>query len=45
MDGKTYEVQMDDWMYLMDGKVMLNRTAMSKFGVHLGDITLAFSKR
>ncbi|MEO7128476.1 MAG: DUF3833 domain-containing protein [Dokdonella sp.] len=44
VDGKTYEVQMDDWMYLMDGKVMLNRTAMSKFGIHLGDITLAFSK-
>ena len=45
VDGKTYEVQMDDWMYLMDGHVMLNRTAMSKFGIHLGDITLAFSKR
>ena len=45
VDGKTYEVQMDDWMYLMDGQVMLNRTAMSKFGIHLGDITLAFSKR
>ncbi len=45
VDGKTYEVQMDDWMYLMGDHVMLNRTAMSKFGIHLGDITLAFSKR
>ena len=42
---KTYDVQLDDWMYLMDDKVLLNRTAMSKFGIHLGDITLAFSKR
>jgi Protein of unknown function (DUF3833) len=41
----TYNVSMNDWMYLMDEKVMFNRTAMSKFGVHLGDVTLAFTKR
>jgi hypothetical protein len=44
VDGKTYEVQFDDWMYLMDGRVMLNRAAMSKFGFRLGEVTLAFSK-
>ena len=32
MDGKTYEVQFDDWMYLMDDAVMLNKAEMSKFG-------------
>jgi hypothetical protein len=37
-------VQFDDWMYLMDGRVMLNRAAMSKFGFRLGEVTLAFSK-
>ena len=41
---KTYDVQMDDWMILIDEHVMLNRTAMSKFGFHLGDVTLAFNK-
>jgi hypothetical protein len=40
-----YDVQLDDWMYLMDERVMLNRTSMSKWGVHLGDITLSFAKR
>jgi hypothetical protein len=24
---------------------MLNRSAVSKFGIHVGDITLSFSKR
>ena len=32
-------------MYLMDDRVMLNRAAMSKWGVHLGDVTLSFTKR
>ena len=44
VDGKTYEVQFDDWMYLMDKQVMLNKSAMSKFGFHLGDVTLSFYK-
>lgn len=44
VDGKVYEVQFDDWMYLMDDKVMLNKAAMSKFGIHLGDVTLSFYK-
>ncbi len=41
---KLYDVQMDDWMVLVDDRVMLNRTAMSKFGFHLGDVTLSFTK-
>lgn len=45
VDGKVYEVQFDDWMYLMDDRVMLNKAAMSKFGFHLGEVTLSFTKR
>jgi hypothetical protein len=44
VEGRTWEVQMDDWMYLMDERTLLNRTAMSKLGVHLGDVTIAFRK-
>ena len=44
VDGKVYEVQFDDWMFLMDERVMLNRAKMSKFGIHLGDVTLSFHK-
>ncbi len=45
VDGKVYEVQFDDWMYLMNDRVMLNRASMSKFGVRLGEVTLSFTKR
>ena len=45
VDGKVYHVDFDDWMFLMDDKVMLNRSAMSKWGFHLGEVTLSFQKR
>ncbi|EHL23852.1 putative lipoprotein [Acidovorax sp. NO-1] len=45
VDGKVYNVDLDDWMYLIDDRVMLNRATMSKFGVRLGEITLSFTKR
>lgn len=45
VDGKVYEVQFDDWMYLMDERVMLNKAVMSKFGFKLGEVTLSFVKR
>lgn len=45
VDGRVIEVQMDDWMYLMNDSVMLNKTEMRKFGIRLGEVTLAFRKR
>ena len=45
VDNKVYEVQFDDWMYLVDEKVMLNKATMSKFGIRLGEVTLSFTKR
>ncbi|AVO50412.1 DUF3833 domain-containing protein [Melaminivora suipulveris] len=44
VDGKEYEVQFDDWMFLVDERVMLNRATMSKFGVTLGEVLLSFTK-
>jgi hypothetical protein len=29
----------------MDDKVMLNKAQMSKFGFHLGEVTLSFTKQ
>ena len=45
VDGKVWEVQFDDWMYLMNDRVMLNKAVMSKLGVTLGEVTLSFSRR
>jgi hypothetical protein len=44
VDGKVYEVDFEDWMYLVDEQVMLNKAKMSKFGWHLGDVTLSFQR-
>jgi len=45
VDGKTWNMDMDDWMYLIDDRTMLNRTTMSKFGFRVGEVTLSFRKR
>ncbi|MFZ4758331.1 MAG: DUF3833 domain-containing protein [Burkholderiaceae bacterium] len=45
VDGTTWNVDFDDWMYLVDERVMLNRATMSKFGVRLGEVLLSFTKR
>ena len=42
VDGKEYEVQFDDWMFMVDERVMLNRATMSKFGIKLGEVQLSF---
>ena len=45
VDGRVFDVQFDDWMYLMNDKVMINKAVMSKFGFQLGEVTLSFVKR
>ena len=42
--SSVWRVHFDDWMFLQPDQVLLNRASMSKFGIHLGDITIAFSK-
>ncbi len=44
VDGRVWHVQFDDWMYLVDERVMLNKAVMSKFGIRLGEVTLAFTR-
>jgi len=44
VDDSVYEVQFDDWMFLIDDRVMLNRATMSKFGIRLGEVLLSFTK-
>ena len=45
VNGNTWNMDMDDWMYLIDDKTMLNRTSMSKLGLRVGEVTLSFRKR
>lgn len=45
VDGRTYEMHFDDWMFLIDECTMINRASMRKFGIELGQVTLMFRKR
>ena len=40
----TYKVHFDDWMFLQDGGVMINRAQVSKWGLEIGQVTLFFMK-
>ena len=44
-DAGGYEMNMDDWMWMIDDKTLTNRTTMSKFGVTFAEITIFFRKR
>jgi hypothetical protein len=37
------DVTMDQWMYLMDGGTMVNRTTIRKFGIVLAEVTEQFA--
>ena len=45
VDGTTWNLAFDDWMFLVDERVMLNRAVMSKFGFRVGEVTLSLARR
>lgn len=44
VDGRTWHLNFDDWMFLQPDRVLINRATMSKFGLRLGEVTIAFVK-
>lgn len=44
-DGSTINLSMDDWMYLIQDDIILNRTSMRKFGFKVGEIVLFMKKK
>jgi hypothetical protein len=42
-DG-TWRVHFNDWMFLQPSGVLINRARVSKFGIEIGTVTLAFMK-
>lgn len=45
VDGKKYDVTFDDWMFLMDKNIMVNRSYMTKFGFKVAEISLFMQKQ
>lgn len=41
---KTYRVKFDDWMWQMNGGVLINRSYIKKFGVTVAELTLILQK-
>ncbi|MEY4641501.1 MAG: hypothetical protein RLZZ227_1495 [Pseudomonadota bacterium] len=40
----TLKVTLDDWLYLVDERHLLNVTELTKFGFRVGDLTLVIEK-
>jgi hypothetical protein len=38
------DVKMDDWIYLIDERTVLNRTDMTFYGLHVGEVVLVIEK-
>lgn len=43
--GKRYKIDFDDWMYLIDEGVMLNRAVMRFWGFKIGEVLISFAKK
>jgi len=41
---RAWNVTFDDWMFLQSDGVLINRAEVSKFGIKLGEVTIAFRK-
>lgn len=39
-----YRIDFDDWMFLVDERVLLNRAVMSFYGVRVGEVLVSFRK-
>jgi hypothetical protein len=44
VDGEVYAVDFDDWMHLIDERLMIGRARMSKWGFDVGEVTLTFTR-
>ena len=42
--GKEMKITFDDWIFMQDEKVAINRARMTKFGFRVADLTVVFVK-
>ncbi len=42
--GKNIKISFDDWIFLQDDKVAINRATMTKFGFKVAELTVMFVK-
>lgn len=44
VDGKKYRIYFDDWMFLMNDGVLVNRSYLKKFGFTVAELTIFMKK-
>ena len=44
VDGRTWHLDVEDWMWLQEDGTLLNKATFSKFGIRVGEVFLAFRK-
>lgn len=42
---KTYKITFDDWMFLMNDGILVNRSYLKKFGITMAELTLFMQKQ
>ena len=45
VDGKKMNISVNDWLYAINDNVVINKSTLTKFGLHVGDLTIAFYKK
>lgn len=45
VDGEDWEIDFNDWMYLIDEHRLINRAEMTKWGFKVGEVTLWIEKQ
>lgn len=45
VDGTTYRLHFDDWMWQMNDGVIINRSYLKKFGITVAELTLFMQKQ
>jgi hypothetical protein len=44
VDGTSYNVSFDDWMFLMTDDLIINRSTLTKFGFKVAEVTISIQK-
>ena len=45
VNGRTYRVKLDDWMWQMNDGILINRSYIKKFGIVVAELTLFMQKQ
>ncbi len=44
VNGKIINLNVDDWLYAINERVVINKSTLKKFGLTVGQLTIAFEK-